>query len=94
MYSRGRAALVVVGNRLCAATANDKPRLIGEMQALKARLDVVATKLKQFHPNALNLKPTVMYGPPQLLCDDEKAAREAVGALENVVIAAEYLAKD
>jgi hypothetical protein len=94
MYSRARSALVIAGNRLCAATPIDKPRLIVEYHALDERLRKVATKLKSYHPNVLNLRPTVMYGPAQLLCGDEKAAREAIGALEDVVVAAEYLSKD
>ena len=93
MYWRARLQSRYVGNRLCALKENSKyddPK--SPFRPLDQRLNAAGNRIERIWPRALNtvVRPYQM-PPPQLLCEDERTAWEAIFALETAITALERL---
>ena len=93
MYWRARLQSRYVGNRLCALKENsryDDPK--SPFRPLDQRLNAAENRIERIWPRALNavVRPYQM-PPPQLLCEDERTAWEAIFALETAITALERL---
>ncbi len=92
MYWRARLVGAAAGSRACALPnkAYDDPK--SPYRPVNERLDRAEAKFEARFPGALNTvaRPYQM-PPPQSLCDDAKAAWEAIFAFETAVVGLENL---
>lgn len=96
MYWRARLLQSYAGSRLCSL--RDRPNYEdpkSPYRPIDQRLFAAGNRIEARWPKALNtVRRPYMMPPPQLLCQDEKAAYEALFAFETGVTALERLLDD